>query len=126
VPVTTLDAEAAATALTGPVVAKIEVEGFEVEVLSGAARFIAQQRPHLSIDIHRAPFGSGEMAEAACREFLQPFGYCFESMGHVLPCSPPGEPSLIRDNSRTRAPERAFVYADRQRPRFAGTSQNAA
>jgi FkbM family methyltransferase len=41
VPVTTLDAEATATALTGPVVAKIDVEGFEVEVLRGPGRFIA-------------------------------------------------------------------------------------
>jgi FkbM family methyltransferase len=76
VPVTTLDAEMAATAMARPVVAKIDVEGFEVHVLRGAARLIAEQRPHLLIDIPRAPFGNGETTEAACRECsaVQPAG----------------------------------------------------
>jgi len=92
VPVTTLDTEMATRALAGPVVAKIDVEGFEVHVLRGAARFIAQRRPHLSIDIHRAPFGNGETTEAACRALLQRWRYHFEGMGHVLLCSPSDGP----------------------------------
>jgi FkbM family methyltransferase len=88
VPVTTLDAELSTREFAGPVVAKIDVEGFEVHVLRGAARFLAKHRPHLSIDIHRAPFGDGETTEAACRTFLQSRGYHFEGMGHALLCSP--------------------------------------
>jgi FkbM family methyltransferase len=88
VPVTTLDAELSTRDFARPVVAKIDVEGFEVHVLRGAARFLAEQRPHLSIDIHRAPFGNGETTEAACRAFLQPRGYHFKGMGHALLCSP--------------------------------------
>jgi FkbM family methyltransferase len=88
VPVTTLDTEVATRFIARPVVVKIDVEAFEVHVLRGATGFIAEQRPYLSIDIHPAPFGDGETTEAACREFLQPRGYHFEVVGHVLLCSP--------------------------------------
>jgi FkbM family methyltransferase len=95
VPVTTLDAEASTTDFTEPVVVKIDVEGFEVHVLRGAARFLAKHRPHLSIDIHHAPFGDGDTTEAACRELLQRQGYHFETMGHVLLCSPSPAPATV-------------------------------
>jgi hypothetical protein len=49
---------------------------------------IEEQRPHLSIDIHGAPFGAGETTEAECRAILAGWGYSFENMGHVLLCSP--------------------------------------
>lgn len=89
VQVTTLDDEVATRLLAEPVVVKIDVEGFEVHVLRGAPKFIERHRPHLSIDIHGAPFGSGETTEADCRTFLSRWGYTFENMGHVLLCSPP-------------------------------------
>ena len=93
VPVTTLDTDLAMRTVSEPVIVKIDVEGFEVHVLRGAASLIALRRPHLSIDIHRAPFGNGETTEAACREFLQQRGYRFENMGHVLLCSPADGPT---------------------------------
>jgi FkbM family methyltransferase len=89
VPVTTLDAVSSTREFAGPVVVKIDVEEFEVHVLRGAARFLAKHRPHLSIDIHREPFGDGETTEAACRKLLLRQGYHFETMGQVLLCSPP-------------------------------------
>ena len=88
VPVTTLNEDVAARTLREPVVVKIDVEGFEVHVLRGAAKLIERHRPHLSIDIHTAPFGSGETTEADCRAILSGWGYAFENMGHVLLCSP--------------------------------------
>ena len=88
VTVTTLDDDMASRTLREPIVAKIDVEGFEVHVLRGAAKLIERHRPYLSIDIHRAPFGTGETTEGDCRAILGRWGYSFENMGHVLLCSP--------------------------------------
>jgi FkbM family methyltransferase len=88
VPVTSMDVETATRPLKGPVVVKIDVEGFEVHVLRGATRLITEYRPFLSIDIHGAPFGKGETTEEDCRALLKGFGYEFEKMEHVLLCSP--------------------------------------
>ncbi len=88
VQITTLDDDMATRSLQGPLVIKIDVEGFEANVLRGGARLIEQHHPHLSIDIHAAPFGSGETTEADCRAILSNLGYTFENMGHVLLCSP--------------------------------------
>ena len=88
VQVTTLDDDMTSRTLREPIVAKIDVEGFEVHVLRGAAKLIEQHRPYLSIDIHRAPFGTGETTEADCRAILGRWGYSFENMGHVLLCAP--------------------------------------
>jgi FkbM family methyltransferase len=68
-------------------VVKIDVEGFEVQVLNGARDFIRTVRPFLSIDIHADPFGPGT-TEKKVREVLNPFGYAYSNMGHVLLCSP--------------------------------------
>jgi FkbM family methyltransferase len=88
VEVTTLNAYYSARGdLGGPVVIKIDVEGFEVLVLEGASSLITSTRPWLSIDIHRDPFGEGT-TEAKVRDFLAAFGYRFENLGHVLVASP--------------------------------------
>jgi len=89
VPVVTLD-EDALPHCEGPVVVKIDVEGFEAQVLAGARRLIEEYRPHLSIDIHVDPFGDGvTTTEAVVVPLLQ--GYQFQRFGHVLVCSPQGE-----------------------------------
>jgi FkbM family methyltransferase len=68
---------------------KVDVEGFEVNVLRGAARLLAAARPYLAIDIHSDPFTAGVTTEAACRELVGRAGYTAEKRGHVLLCTPP-------------------------------------
>ena len=90
VPVVTLDEDALQRCDLKPVVIKIDVEGFEAQVLRGARRLISQLRPWLSIDIHREPFGDGlETTERSVRSALDEDGYQFEKLGHVLLCTPP-------------------------------------
>jgi FkbM family methyltransferase len=64
-------------------VIKIDVEGFEVEVLKGARETVERFRPDFSIDIHRNPHGDGD-TEAQVREDLSRWDYRFERVGHVL------------------------------------------
>jgi FkbM family methyltransferase len=68
---------------------KIDIEGFEVLALKGAKSFLARVRPFIAIDIHRDPFGEGT-TEAGVRALLEPNGYRFEKIGHVLLCYPHG------------------------------------
>jgi len=91
VPVVTLDDDALPRCGADPVVVKIDVEGFETFVLRGAAALIAARRPWFCIDIHSDPFGDGTVTtESAVRDFLAERDYRFETMGHVLLCSPLG------------------------------------
>ena len=70
-------------------VIKIDVEGFEAQVLRGARRLIAVLRPWLAIDIHPEPFGDAEeTTEQSVRALLGEDGYQFERRGHVLLCTP--------------------------------------
>jgi FkbM family methyltransferase len=88
--VVTLDEQMAeAGDFPGPVVVKIDVEGFEAFVLRGAAEMIRIVRPYFSIDIHGDPFATdGSSTEAAVRAILAPAGYRFSTLGHVLLCEP--------------------------------------
>jgi FkbM family methyltransferase len=69
-------------------VIKIDVEGFEIDVLDGAVELIEQIRPSISIDIHPHPFQPGITTEDQVRQRLS--NYEFENKGHVLFCSPNG------------------------------------
>jgi hypothetical protein len=69
------------------VVVKIDVEGFEEQVLMGATKFIAEKRPFFSIDIHQKTDGPGT-TEEACRKMLSRFQYSFAEMDHVLLATP--------------------------------------
>lgn len=89
--VVTLDEDALPAVAGDPVVIKIDVEGFEGEVLKGARRLIAARRPCFSIDIHPHPFGDGSFTtEAEVRGLLEAEGYAVEMMGHVLLATPRG------------------------------------
>lgn len=86
VPVVTLDEEMQrAGGFPGPVVVKIDVEGFEAFVLRGATALIQRYRPPFAIDIHADPFGEGS-TEAAARSLLEAAGYTCTMQGHVLLC----------------------------------------
>lgn len=88
VPVVTLDEFFAGRPdAVGVRAVKIDVEGFEVKVLAGAARLLARARPFLAIDIHPDPFGPGD-TERAVVAALDPLGYTYERVGHVLLCRP--------------------------------------
>lgn len=67
VAVRSLESVVGETALPVPDVIKIDVEGGEVDVLSGAARILRENRPILLIELH------GTNAEVA--EALEEFGY---------------------------------------------------
>jgi FkbM family methyltransferase len=89
VPIVTLDSDALSACTAGPVVVKIDVEGFELSVLKGATRLLADRRPFLSIDIHQDPFRmDGSTTGPDVEAFLSPFGYRFTALGHVLLCEP--------------------------------------
>ena len=89
VPVVTLDEDAYHMCERKPVVIKIDVEGFETQVLRGAERLISEFRPWLSIDIHAEPFGDGsETTEQSVRDLLSRYDYGFSKVDHVLLCTP--------------------------------------
>lgn len=64
-------------------VIKIDVEGFECNVLRGGIETIDRHRPVLAIDIHNYP-GGNILTETEVIEILRPFGYAMHRMDHVL------------------------------------------
>ena len=85
VELTTLDEQFAADRSIAHAAIKIDVEGFEAKVLMGAPEFLARVNPALAIDIHANPFGEGT-TENDVRQLLEPLGYKFDRLGHVLAC----------------------------------------
>lgn len=86
VEVTTLDAQFASNPTIQDAAVKIDVEGFEAKVLAGGVQFLTRVRPALAIDIHANPFGEGT-TENDVRQILNPLGYRFDKLGHVLACA---------------------------------------
>ena len=72
VPVTSLDA--VVRSAPPPSIMKIDVEGAEMEVLSGARRLLASHQPVIFLSTHSAEL------HTACQEFLRGFGYAFEPL----------------------------------------------
>lgn len=102
VPVTTLDALVKERGIhRREIVVKIDIEGFEAFALRGAVEMIAANTVHFAIDIHTSVEHEGDTAPD-CEELLEPFGYTFERLGHVLLCSPTKVLSTVG-----RAPEDA-------------------
>jgi FkbM family methyltransferase len=86
VPVTTLDEYFAAGQFAIKLI-KIDVEGFEGEVLRGATRLIERHHPTFCIDIHQRVDGQSGTTEELVRGLLAPYGYQFEKLHHVLAAS---------------------------------------
>ena len=59
-----------------PDLMKIDVEGAELEVLKGGARMISAKRPVIFLATH------SETLDAACRAFLEAFGYRIRELAH--------------------------------------------
>lgn len=66
---------------------KIDVEGFEVDVIAGAMEILAEVRPPITIDIHAHPYQAGD-TDQPIRDQLAPLGYTFTRENHVLLCEP--------------------------------------
>lgn len=97
----TLD-EAIAAGLPAPAYMKIDVEGAELRVLSGAARLLERAAPTIFLAVH------GPEVERRCRELLRAAGYALRPIDYDAwlcePASPgtpprsgplPGEPALL-------------------------------
>ena len=65
------------------IVVKIDVEGFEDKVLTGALDTLKRFKPFLSIDIHPHP-GTDIMTDSVCQAILSELGYRLERAGHVM------------------------------------------
>jgi FkbM family methyltransferase len=73
--VTTLDQDIEERGLPAPTFVKIDVEGFELDVLRGAARTLARTRPTLFIEIHGETLAGKRSNAAAVVQFLYEAGY---------------------------------------------------
>ncbi|MDP8989826.1 MAG: FkbM family methyltransferase [Acidobacteriota bacterium] len=73
--VTTLDRDIEDRGLPAPTFVKIDVEGFELDVLRGAAQTLARARPSLFIEIHGETVGGKQRNAAAVVQFLHEAGY---------------------------------------------------
>jgi FkbM family methyltransferase len=73
--VTTLDRDIAESGLPEPTFLKIDVEGFELDVLGGAAQTLARAGPALFIEIHGETLAGKRRNVAAVVEFLHQAGY---------------------------------------------------
>lgn len=76
---TTLDAEVARTG-TVPTVVKIDVEGFEHEVLRGARMLLAEHRPLLLLELHLDLLEKRGVSPRMVVEEVAAHGYRFESL----------------------------------------------
>jgi FkbM family methyltransferase len=70
------------------IVIKVDVEGFEVDVLRGAQETIKRHRPYLAIDIHTYP-ASSQMTKPDVISLLASENYTFEELDHVVLAAPP-------------------------------------
>jgi FkbM family methyltransferase len=79
VPVTTLDALRDRQGFR-PTVLKVDVEGFELEVLRGAGRVLAEDRPALFLEIHGAMLADRGLAPRAVLDLVREAGYRIEAV----------------------------------------------
>lgn len=87
VEVTTLDAELARSG-EAPAVLKVDVEGFEGEVLRGGARLLREHRPLVLLELHLDLLEARGIAPADAVAPLRAAGYRFESLrGAPMPAA---------------------------------------
>jgi FkbM family methyltransferase len=70
------------------IVIKVDVEGFEVDVLRGALETIKRHRPYFAIDVHTYP-ASSQMTKPDVISLLASQNYTLEELGHVVLATPP-------------------------------------
>ena len=73
--VTTLDRDIEELRLPAPTFIKIDVEGFELDVLRGAAQTLARERPAVFVEIHGETLAGKRSNAAAVVQFLRDAGY---------------------------------------------------
>ena len=73
--VTTLDQDIEERKLPAPTFVKIDVEGFELDVLRGAAQTLARERPSVFVEIHGETLAGKQRNAAAVVQFLREAGY---------------------------------------------------
>ena len=66
-----------------PRVIKIDVEGYEIQVIEGSIQIIQKYKPILCIDIHKNPFEE-RMTDDEIVPILEDLGYSFQRIDHVL------------------------------------------
>jgi FkbM family methyltransferase len=79
VPVTTLDALRDRQGFR-PTVLKVDVEGFELDVLRGAGRVLAEDRPILFLEIHGTMLADRGLAPRAVLDLVREAGYRVEAI----------------------------------------------
>lgn len=75
VAVTTLDQYLATQGLSGVAVVKLDVEGAEIDVLEGARKTLADERPHLLLEVDGRHLRRAGREVRALFDLLKPFGY---------------------------------------------------
>jgi FkbM family methyltransferase len=70
------------------IVIKVDVEGFEVDVIRGALATIKRHRPYFAIDVHTYP-ASNQMTKPDVISLLASQNYTLEELGHVVLATPP-------------------------------------
>ena len=73
--VTTLDQDIEELKLPPPTFIKIDVEGFELDVLRGAVRTLARERPAVFVEIHGETLAGKRSNAGAVVQFLHDAGY---------------------------------------------------
>jgi len=96
VPVRTLDSEVKELGLV-PTIIKIDVEGWELEVLKGAENILARYRPLLFLSLHPEALARLHTSSDVVQAWLEERGYCLQVI------ATDHEIHLVATTSRTTA-----------------------